>query len=160
MEIGADNHVLDTNGLVVGSARQPHSHAFLTSQVVKQSIKANRYRFVFLDGCSTAAGDWPAAFGIDKAEQSLDYYTSTNTNPKRLRPAVFVGWNVDIGGKNYPANVYESLNFHSYWMPNWTVDFPPVMLTEAIDQACDGANYLTLYQLHEKEYNHKPDWSP
>jgi len=170
-DIGADNHVFGTNGLWVSSALQPHSKAYLTSQQVKQEIGPSRFRFVFLDACSTAAGDWPATFGIDKATHSIDYYNSTNTNPKRLRPAVFVGWNLDVGGQGWP-DVYRSLDFQKYWMPNWANSDPPLSLTRAIHDAAAGANYsppggldntLMFYgyaDMTVEEYNHARDWSP
>ena len=170
--IGADNDVLGTNGLPVTSAFQPNSKAHLTSQQVKQEIGSCRYRFVFLDGCKTATGDWPAAFGIDKAGHTLDYYTTTNTNPKRLRPAVFAGWNVDVGGPNWPGHAYPELNFEKWWMPNWANSDPPISLTLAIERANEAADYLNLGVLRSalmiygykdmtvEEYNHAGDWRP
>jgi hypothetical protein len=168
--IGADRHTYDTNGLVVASARQPGSKAFVTSQEVKKIIGPNRYRFVFLDGCSTATGDWPATFGINGVESTLADYMNTNSNPKHLRPAVFVGWNQDIGGKEFPWTISEFFLFRGYCMGQWANDFTHPGIADAIDQANLGANYLALYDLHNQlniygytamkieDYNHKPDW--
>jgi hypothetical protein len=172
-EIGADNHILDINGWIVGGVLQLHSKAFLTSQAVKRSIGLNRYRFVFLDGCKTALGDWPATFGIDKAQHPFDYYTSTNTNPKQRRPAVFVGWNVSPGGTNWPSGkLYQGLDFRKNWMGYWAVSFPPINITNALEQASAAADYLSLSFLRStlmiygysdmkmEQFNHAGDWRP
>ena len=51
------------------------------------------FRFVFLDGCSTAAGKLPEAFGIQHRENIPydDYYYAS------ARPQAFVGWPKDQG---------------------------------------------------------------
>lgn len=49
------------------------------------------FRFVFLDGCSTAKGSLPEAFGILHREGvSLDEYQAA-----AMRPSAFVGWSAD-----------------------------------------------------------------
>jgi hypothetical protein len=49
------------------------------------------FRFVFLDGCSTAKGTLPEAFGvIHRTIDDLDYYTGAS-----IRPNAFVGWDAD-----------------------------------------------------------------
>ena len=65
--IGGDMDAYDASGNVTGSKSLPGSKAFLLSSTVKNEITYNkstgnhRYRFVWLDGCLTAGGDWPAA---------------------------------------------------------------------------------------------------
>jgi hypothetical protein len=59
------------------------------------------FRFVFLDGCSTAKGTLPEAFGIiHKPITDVDYYAGAS-----IRPSAFVGWS---------ANKYVSLLFTPY----------------------------------------------
>ena len=53
----------------------------------------NPYRFVFLDGCSTASGsDWRMAFGMHTY-----YYTNTAARGK-VGPQAYVGWGADHTG--------------------------------------------------------------
>ncbi len=52
------------------------------------------YRFVFMDGCNTADGDWPQAFGIPKKTGM----TALDFGEKRgIRPRAFMGWNREKG---------------------------------------------------------------
>jgi hypothetical protein len=46
------------------------------------------YRFVFLDGCNTAKGNLPAAFGIPPIVVSDDDWN----NKYRIQPRAFIGW--------------------------------------------------------------------
>ncbi len=48
------------------------------------------YRFVFLDGCQTAEGDSPQAFGIPK---QANMRISDFTVKRGIRPRAFMGWN-------------------------------------------------------------------
>jgi hypothetical protein len=70
------------------------------------------FRFVFLDGCSTAKGTLPEAFGIiHKPITDVGYYTGA-----AIRPSAFAGWSGDkwvsyVGG----INVYlPHVNFISH----------------------------------------------
>jgi hypothetical protein len=65
-------------------------------------VPTNPYRFVFLDGCSTASGlDWRRAFGIMP-------YSATNQAARfKLGPQAFVGWaglKSDHFGGRYDTN--------------------------------------------------------
>lgn len=52
-----------------------------------KSYGMQRYRFVWLDGCETAGGDWDKTFGINGPGLfTLDYYRE-----RTKRPALFVG---------------------------------------------------------------------
>lgn len=59
--IGGDQNIVDSGNNVTGSTNFPGSHAYLTSQWVHDNVTFNKssgaqpYRFVFLDGCNTAA---------------------------------------------------------------------------------------------------------
>jgi hypothetical protein len=168
-ELGADRHELDTNGLVTGSALASYySKAQVFSWQVGLKTRYNRYRFVFLDGCSTAAGSWPAAFNISQTTHSLDFYQN---HPKHPRPSVFVGWAKDIGGKDY-GNVYNRITFQGDWMSVWA-DYLLYddSIREALVQANLDSGWLGAdkfnedircygYQnMHIQDYNKKGDWS-
>ena len=70
---------------------------------------AHRFRFVFVDGCSTAKGLMPSAFGIiDRQNVPLiDYYNAS------LRPSCYCGWpdNKDIDYVNGSALNYGHVSF-------------------------------------------------
>lgn len=73
---------------------------------------AHKFRFVFLDGCSTARGTLPEAFGIIHQENvpSIDYYNAS------LRPSAFVGWTADKWiGYNIGNDInYDHVNFITF----------------------------------------------
>ncbi len=48
------------------------------------------YRFVFLDGCDTAEGNWPLGFGIPLEEGMT---INDFVNKRGIRPRAFMGWN-------------------------------------------------------------------
>ncbi len=55
------------------------------------------FRFVFLDGCSTAEGEWPTAFAIPKKQMKISDFV----NKRGIRPRAFMGWSHD---KAYAAD--------------------------------------------------------
>ena len=70
----------------------------------------HRFRFVFLDGCSTAKGTLPEAFGIIHQENvpSIDYLNAS------LRPSAFCGWTAD---KVIGYNIGNTINYdHVYFI--------------------------------------------
>ena len=86
-DIGCDRHIIDTNGLVNGSAlTSNNSRSRLLSWEAWTVAKNNRYRFVFLDGCDTSLGNWPATFHISKQTNNLAFYQN---NPNKPRPSAF-----------------------------------------------------------------------
>jgi hypothetical protein len=103
--IGGDISKLDSSNNITGAdiLTKTGSKACLTSQWVKDNVTFNKsygaipFRFVFLDGCNTASGDWPQAWGVPKQEETIDYYKSPN-NTSHARPSAFVGWDVTVGG--------------------------------------------------------------
>jgi hypothetical protein len=102
--IGGDLDRYDTNVAVVGCQDLPHSKAHLNSSTVLSEVTSNmatgvhQYRFVWLDGCYTALGNWPGVFGINKATNDIGYSTNSVTNPNHFRPSAFVGWATAPGG--------------------------------------------------------------
>lgn len=175
--IGSDVHTFDTNNLVTGGTTLPGSKAYLTSQSVSNELTFNRYsgahpyRFVWLDGCSTANGNWPGAFGMGKGTNSASSYTNSVTNPQHRRPSAFVGWNQTIGGSSWGATSAKWL-FRSQWMTDWSYNDPVRTLTAAFGNARHDATWppggdnqlwgaLRVYgyaDLKFEDYNHKNDW--
>jgi hypothetical protein len=101
--VGGDMNTVDSSNNITGSQNLHNSQAILTSQWVKDNVTHNwlygafPFRFVFLDGCNTATGGWPQAWGVPKQVEPFSYYQSTN-NTTGGRPSAFVGWDVTIGG--------------------------------------------------------------
>ncbi len=129
------------------------------------------YRFVWLDGCSTANGNWPGAFGTDKAMYDIGHYTNGVTNPKHRRPSAFIGWNQIIGGPGW-GSPQDFWDFHEEFMGSWSYYWQSKKLWEAIDDACfsaiwppgsfgqlDGALRVYGYtNMFFNGYNQKNDW--
>jgi hypothetical protein len=94
------------------------------------------YRFVFLDGCSTATGDWPYAFSMVAQTNSLDYYRLDAD-----RPNGYVGWNTTVAYANRLGQIgaggwgdYQKFAFfRTQWMQNWRL--PGISGTPGLDAA-------------------------
>jgi hypothetical protein len=100
------------------------------------------FDFVFLDGCMTAVGSFPEAFGIPKTLR--DNYYLTNNKHKRS----FMGWNgklslaiLDTSSLNW------SLAFWNSWLGDPTGKTVEQAVTDAFNQYPDAANQavLTIY---------------
>jgi hypothetical protein len=119
-----------------------------------------RYRFVWLDGCATAGGSWPAAFALGNRENvSLDSYTT--------RPGAFAGYTQSVYGfgghtsVTQPACFYRS-QFAFFWQ------FQNVGVKRAFDDAASTssfseAQHLKLFgywNLRWKQFNSKEEWPP
>ena len=172
---GGDLHVYDTNGAVIGGRTLPLSKAYLTSQTVRDDITYNKYggarpyRFVWLDGCKTALGEWPEAFGVNKATNSLSYYTNSVTNPSRKRPSAFVGWAVSPGGPGW-GTVQNNFRCGTEWMFDWQQNWTVRTLRDALENGRANSNWIPDDQfwgglrifgynaLKMNEYNQKNDW--
>ena len=90
----------------------------VSSNPLKIGTNAHPYRFVFLDGCNTANGNWPLAFGIPKKTgmSQLDF-----VNKRGLRPRAFLGWDKP---KNYAyinnTDVeYNFFEWNTQFFRNW-----------------------------------------
>jgi len=138
----------------------------------------HRYRFVFLDGCSTANGSLDDAFGIHGPGRfALIYYQNTG-----IRPAAFVGYDVDVpyalpgqvvrNGVTYDDEIpwqvpFFITNFLFYWdelgaserlkdaLEDAKNDLPPSGLS------IEPGEHLQIYgydDLRIDEFNHRSDW--
>lgn len=173
--IGGDCHAYDANGTVIGGKILKSSKAFLTSKQVRDEITYNKhggarpYRFVWLDGCSTANGDWPSAFGVNKATNSVSYYTNSLTNPSHKRPSAFVGWSQTIGGPGW-GTVQNFMQCRTEWMFQWQQNWNTMSLVAALDTARSNSGWIPDGQfwgairvygftnLRMNQYNQKTDW--
>jgi hypothetical protein len=166
--IGCDQHLLpSTNGTWTGGIMtSSKSKSRLFSWQVAQKTRYNRYRFVFLDGCSTAAGDWPNAFNISKTNHTIQFYEN---HPKHPRPSVFVGWNEVVGGEP-GTDVYDALNFRNNWMGIWAngSGFPSIKTSLENANSIYGwlppgtfnskIRFYGYEDMKIRDYNGKGDW--
>jgi hypothetical protein len=61
---------------------------FLGNEIINKSPEFTfPYRFVFLDGCNSADGNWCIAFGIEQGKVPTAEYTK-----RGLQPRAFMGW--------------------------------------------------------------------
>ena len=118
--IGGDENTVDGSNYITGSINLPGGHAYLTSQWVHDNVTFNKsygaipFRFVFLDGCDTAGGNWPWAWGIPNQVETLDYYRNA-ANATGARPLAFCGWDVEVGGQGCDSGVNFGLSAKTGW---------------------------------------------
>jgi hypothetical protein len=189
-DIGGDFDY-ETNGVVVFSQNNPDSYlvgntrvvstAFLAHTAVLGGITENkevgprRYRFAFLDGCASAGGYWPEAFGVGKETNTLAIYQDPSFNVYNWRPSAFVGWQEPIGYcwvRNQRVGDWgdyvQYANFRTEWMTEWSVRARTLIasLTQA-SQTAGWINSSTLnrvlrafgYQeLRFNDFNRREDW--
>ncbi len=177
--IGGDTNITDGNN-VFGAGITPGTKAYLPDWYVRQNITVNPYsgshpfRFVFLDGCDTGKGDLPDAFGVPKQHLTLDYYQSTNTNPRHVRPSAFVGWNTETGwNTNGWGTISSSWSFRETWASDWSLGGDPPgqeTLINALDFARDNTSWASpsqinldlcvfgYWNLQYRQYNYGGDW--
>ena len=131
----------------------------------------HRYRFVWLDACSSANGKWPDAFAMGHAENKpvSDYH---------VRPAVFLGWDMDvtIGSSAYGTDSTGYLNIGSLnisyidFLSRFLLDMQEQNFT--VQQALADSKilfnppdtgHLKMYGYWDMtldSYNKKTDWPP
>jgi hypothetical protein len=159
--IGGDENVLDSSNNITASTNFPGGHAYLTSGWVLANVTANKsygaipFRFVFLDGCDTAVGNWPAAWEVPAQAETLSYYTNAVTNPKNLRPSAFVGWDTEIGGRKDWGTIDKFWEFRKDWMAEWA-GTENEQLDDSFITAFQLSNWVsTDHDSHLKEYGYK-----
>ncbi len=158
--IGGDRHTYGTNGAVTGGMNYRPSKALLTAKEVRDQITYNKYagarpyRLVWLDGCSTANSDWPDAFGINKATNSLAYYTNSVNNPSHKRPSAFIGWNQNIGGLGW-GTLQGFMNCRTEWMFQWQYQ---LRYNDAVGRAGNRAQQFELDTVRSILGSHSGLW--
>jgi hypothetical protein len=96
----------NTNRFITAAEIASHLHTIPAGQTNRHA-----FRFVLLDGCATATGNLPEAFGIIHKENVLgiDYYNAS------LRPFAFVGWTAS----KWIGVLQSSINYgHIYFIQN------------------------------------------
>lgn len=97
-------------------ARVPQIAALLGNPDV--GVYEHSFRFVFLDGCNTAKGGWPDAFGIPSTLRPKAWFDSQGY--KRYR--AFMGWNqfVQLGVGGNPTTIFfKHLDFSGGFFVEW-----------------------------------------
>jgi hypothetical protein len=172
--IGGDISTLDSSNNITGAQNLPSGHAYLTAQWVHDNVTFNKtwgpmpFRFVYLDGCDTAAGNWPWAWGVPKQSVSPDWYKNSGNNPSGFRPNAFAGWDVEIGGSKDWGTMDKFWEFRKDWMAEWAGTFQE-QLDDAFDTARSVSNWVDFgHYSHLKkygytamtffQYNHGGDW--
>jgi hypothetical protein len=77
----------------------------------KQALVTHKpFNFVFLDGCNTALGDLPEAFGIPK------YISGAQLNEAGLHKRAFLGWTGPVVFQFDTSHINWSLKFWEVWI--------------------------------------------
>jgi hypothetical protein len=156
----------------------PSSFRGIDLNALTYYLNKHYYRFVFLSGCSTAAGGLPAAFGIDfSSTKDLSYFQSNG-----IRPRTFLGYTKDVffasygvfydpsTGANYPARVEQRVidfynNFEFYWYFYYDLStsiYYAELNTPDLRTGWNDGPDLVLYGypwLYIDQYNNRTDWS-
>ena len=174
--IVGDINEVDSSGNILGSKKLPDSKAVLTAGWVHENVTANKsmgampFRFVFLDGCNTANGGWPAAWGVPKQSVNSDWYKNSTNNPGGYRPNAFLGWDVTVGGKKENWGTVDKFwQFREFWMGQWSVSYGTKSLTDALDDARNNSGWVPnqvnahlkkygYMDMTFRQYNHAGDW--
>jgi hypothetical protein len=160
--IEGDMNAVDASNNITGTIPLPESQAKLTSEYVHNSIifskygGARPYRFVFLDACNTANGNWPWAFGIANQFETLGYYESS-ANVEHTRPSAFVGWNVELGGNKSWGTIDKFWAYREDWMSEWAGGiYKPESLSESLTDGNTDSGWVSSGQLtaHIIEYGY------
>jgi len=102
------------------------------------------YRFVYLDGCETADGNWPQVFGIPKKKGMA---ITDFTDKRGIRPRAFFGWNrikifsdVFVTGLLYPDFIQWRTTFWQSWSARNPDGSPKNNITAAATAADTNPN--------------------
>lgn len=131
----------------IGHDLSTTNHSILASEIanILHTIPAGQtnrhaYRFVFIDGCSTAEGTLCDSFGIKHdPDVPSGYYSDAS-----IRPSAFVGWSADkwINFLSGSAVNYDHINFINDLQKEMVINHRTIR--EAIDNA---ANYPDVHSL-------------
>lgn len=126
-EVGLGYNTSNTNFSLLATEIAANLHTIPAGQ-----MNIHRFRFVFVDGCSTAKGEMPEAFGIihKVGVPSINYLYAS------LRPSCYCGWDDDksIDYINGAAINYGHVNFITHIQDNMLLN------GETIGKAVDDAS--------------------
>ncbi len=140
--LGVGTNMTSTNTVAIDTM---DIESILHNNETNPLIGTNRhpYRFVYLDGCSTADAKWPLVFGIPKQKMTMDDFVVK----RGIRPRAFFGWNRK---KRFSDNFVTGLLdpdfqtwrtiFWATWSERNNQGGPRHNLNEAIDDAKNHAN--------------------
>lgn len=114
-----------------------------------QGLNRHPYRFVFLDGCSSAKGNLSPAFGIPKGRVALGEFTTK----RGLRPRAFMGWDKDmlIG---WGAVNQGHLGFVERFFDKWAHHVEPEGLPCSLNLAKDLASKNDVGEVSWSDVSH------
>jgi hypothetical protein len=136
------------HGSADGIGHNPaNTNRFISRQEIESVLhtvpagQTNRhgFRFVFLDGCQTADGHLPEAFGIvRKKNLPVDYYIASGE-----RLSSFVGWNTSPTASFFTHAVYvDHFRFMENFVYRWSTDGEG--LRQALNNSKNGPLHLNL----------------
>ena len=112
------------------------------------------FRFVFLDGCETATGSFPEAFGIvHKENLTADYYNASGE-----RASAFIGWNKSPAAAYANSAAVNHVHYIQNFLYLWQTGNA---IRQALDLAKDGPlvhntginpNHLTVFGYKDLYY--------
>jgi len=138
----ATGNSIGTLGAVIGAINVGImlDNFYLPSYNGKPAMVTHKpFNFVFLDGCNTALGMFPEAFGIPKAVSG-----ATIVDAGQLHRRAFMGWTGTVTFQFDSSHIDWSLQFWTAWMDNGNGD---VTLARAIQLA---------YQADPSVFNNVP----
>ena len=102
------------------------------------------YRFVFIDGCKTAQGALPPAFGIPKGKVVLEEFLK-----RGLRPRAFLGWDKSVTLDWADAFNQQHAEFIGRLFDKWAnhrdQSGNPIGIKEAIDLASKNSSGQVIF---------------
>jgi hypothetical protein len=99
------------------------------------------FHFVFLDGCSSAKGNWCEAFGIERVKTTQAGYTTNGLPPK-----AFLGWKKDMPYAVGAAFSTEHRDFVIDFFGDWSAGAGNTGLQAAINQNT-RASFIPLIRI-------------
>jgi hypothetical protein len=112
------------HGTTDGPGQNPgNTNRFITATQIGTALaniptgltNKHKYRFVCLDGCNTASGKLPEAFGVlHKEDVQYNFYGDNS-----LRPNTFVGWKNEVAIAFASSISTDHVNFWSHFQFGW-----------------------------------------
>lgn len=146
----------------VGFVLAPNSSSHMTAQYVREWLNttpvSSPYRFVFLDGCETAVGPFPDAFGITTGMRkrklvNLSFYKDSQGNYLK-RPSAFMGWTIENGFGGLGINEGPPMT----WKPLHVWKGFVTFRQKFFDELKKGRSFKEARKEAAKVVNNKPEY--